>query len=240
MIREEENFESGQSPEEALFNTLVEHFQTNQTIRAKKESGNEIGNQDLLRKVTEDEAAWTKFIYQVKDKDAARHFWEEAADRLKGTGFESELEGFKRGVVCQVAVLKCLDKLEQKSRLATPDEDMFNATDLWLKKESIAIQVKGRKKLPGLAFISQEEVSFPAIEHEGNEAIHYIMVRDTEHETERFFAKIERLAEIKHRPVKGFMIYIPEEMLENKDTGEPSEELFWAFKDEFYKHHLDS
>ncbi len=123
----------------------------------------------------------TKAVYQNKDKNEIRRFWERfrVMREIFGKKFK-EVE--KKGVTGQVAMMRILNELGFDTTLATPEEDAYESTDLWIwmptdlvgGKEDfpivemgIPVQVKtvGREETTKKVGIAQDDIiHYPAIQ----------------------------------------------------------------------------
>lgn len=69
------------------------------------------------------------------DKEFMNLFWKVNSITADGMGKLRKLNILKKGLLNQVAAYKVIEALGKKPKLSHPNEDAFNAIDLWTEKK---------------------------------------------------------------------------------------------------------
>lgn len=130
------------------------------------------------------------------------------------------LHRFRKSALSQVAILKVLEALGKRPRVAHPQEDAFHAIDLWMDQESV-IQIKGGSKKA--AVIETDAISFPGIEVQGEDQTQHFN-SFLSHHAQKFKTKISDYESVIGRKIKRFLVAIPYNKFDSV-TGEPKEDF---------------
>ena len=114
-------------------------------------------------------------------------------------------------------------------KLSHPDEDAFNAIDLWTESGQ-ALQIKGwNEKKP--AIIKTDTIAFTAIQIDGGNK-KSVLFNSTEYVKSKnvlFRAKIKNYGNKIGKDISGYMLMIPYSKIDF-NTGEPTPELIEFFR----------
>lgn len=161
------------------------------------------------------------------DKAALEVFWRRLSSRAREAHALEKLEALRLSVLSQVAVLKSLKRLGFAPHIAHPDEDAFEAIDVWAD-ENAAVQIKGARH-SDIAVEEADTLEFPGIAMKSGGFERHFNTRYTEEKFKKFSVKVNKYNE-KYRTnpdqekIKGYFIVVPEEHF-SYTTGEPDEEF---------------
>lgn len=176
----------------------------------------------------------TEFMVENKNSETYLRYFRKIFNQIaKNSDFKKEADGLKAGLLGQVELWHLLKEAGFNPKLASPEEDAFRQTDIWLElpNKQIALQIKKEKSAPKQPLIkSTEEITYPAILMKIEGAEYYFSTRDIE-QMLRFKRNCKKLSEEKHSDVKGLYVILPEGET-NPITGAPSEKMIEAFKKE--------
>ncbi len=210
---------------------LKENFGLNKKIAAQKERDAKSETRDFSQ-LAKWQGEISEFLIANRDNEEyLKYFWKIYEGMAEAADSKKEANGIKSGLLGQTEVWHLLKEAGLNPKLATPEEDAFRQTDIWLElpNQKIAVQIKKEKAAPDQPLIkSTEEITYPAIltKVEGTE--YYFSTRDIE-QMLRFKRNCRKLSEEKHSDVRGLYIILPRGET-NPITGAPSEKMIAAFK----------
>jgi hypothetical protein len=190
----------------------------------------------VFRDFTEYQFLFTHFIVSNnQDKDFLEIFWKVAREIAEKEKAIKELNMLQRGQLSQVASFRIAKLLGFNPRISHPDEDAFNAIDLWAESD-VALQITGSEEETP-QFISSDYFPFPAIEiKDGLQKSRMLFSQKfVENKASKFLAKVDKYARHTGRDIKGYMLVIPYSKIDFI-TGEPAPELVEFFKDKIETH----
>lgn len=141
-----------------------------------------------------------------------------------------DFEGFKRGILSQVASFHLFEAIGKNPHQSKPKEDAFNAFDMWTENDE-AVQIKGRAT--DELFVEIDTLYWPGIvTGEGASESHY----SSKHfaDMQKFAMKLKKYEERTGRHVKAYYVVIPETEYDSL-TGEPSDAIIERAREAFNK-----
>lgn len=188
-----------------------------------------------FRDFTEYQFLFTHFILQYGgDKELLDNFWKAQAALAERCHVLNGFNILRRAQMSQVAVYKILEGLGIKPKLSHPDEDAFQAIDLWAEGDK-AIQIKGwDEEVPAVA--ETEHLVFPSmqVDESSKKSKFFSSAEYFNNKNIQFRAKIRAYGARTQREIKGFMFVVPYSKIDFV-TGEPAQELIEFFKQELAK-----
>ena len=155
------------------------------------------------------------------DAEMCAEFWRVLANSAPND--RRYVEALKRGVVSQVASHKLLESVGHTPELSTPEEDAFDAIDLWGEgdeaREAVQVKASGDK----FEIVEVETITPPCLITRDGEELNAYNTPDFE-SIRRFAIKAERYAERKGQKVRAFFMIVPRSKFD-ADTGEPTADL---------------
>jgi hypothetical protein len=167
-------------------------------------------------------------IEKGQDKNFASSFWKTYRE-IFDTFYKNDQtrEGIIRGIVGQAGVFRTLERLGLKPSLASPKEDAFEKTDLWVKvpekDESFAIQTKYSLSLKEPMIESTEEINYPTVKAETKDKTIYLSSQHMQ-EISRLKESVTKRAKLENKKVLGLFIAVPHSNFD-PETGVPSEKF---------------
>lgn len=196
----------------------------------RKTSKNRV-EKSKFRNLTEYQFLFTHFLVQNnKDRGFLNVFWDVATTIAEKMNAERELNILRRGQISQVAVFRIIQELGQNPKLSHPDEDAFEAIDLWESGDK-AIQIKGwDEEVP--AVFNTDEVVFPAMQVDTtkNKGKLYGSVEYFKSKNSIFRAKIKEYGDRLGKEFDGYMLAVPYSKIDFVN-GEPAPELIEFFRE---------
>ena len=185
---------------------------------------------EIFKDLTEYQFLFTHFILlNSDDPEFMNIFWKTGFVIAEKMGAGKEFTALRRCQVSQVAAYKIIDSIGKKPKLSHPDEDAFNAIDLWTESGQ-ALQIKGwNEKKP--AIIKTDTIAFPAIQIDGGNK-KSVLFNSTEYVKSKnvlFRAKIKNYGNKIGKDISGYMLMIPYSKIDF-NTGEPTPELIEFFR----------
>ncbi len=186
---------------------------------------------DRVRDLTEFQFLFTHFLVQNnKDREFLELFWRVAEAIAGRVGAVRELNILRRGQMAQVAVYRIMEELGDSPKLSHPNEDAFNAIDLWETSEK-PIQIKGwNEEVP--AVFTTDEVVFPAVQIDvKNKRRLYNSAEYFKSQNMVFRTKVKKYGHKIGKDLEGYMLAVPYSKIDFVN-GEPAQELVEFFKGE--------
>jgi hypothetical protein len=165
------------------------------------------------------------------DKAFLEKFWQAARHIADQASEVNEFNILRRGQMGQVATYRVLEQLGEKPKLSHPDEDAFEAIDLWTEGDT-AIQVKSwDEDVPAVA--ETDHLVFPSAQvDESKKKSHLYSSAEFFNGKNRIFrAKIKEYGKHLGKDLKGYMLVVPYSKIDFV-TGEPAPELVEFFRQE--------
>lgn len=187
-----------------------------------------------FRDFTEFQFLLTHYIlFNGGGKDFMKRFWAMGQAIADRTGTVAEFNALRRGAVSQVAVHRIMTALGYQPKLAHPEEDAFQAIDLWTDEET-AIQIKGwDERVP--AVIKSDHLAMPAIATDtmsGRKKRHlYNSLEYFKRKDHLFRARIKEYGALTNRSLTGWMLAVPSAKIDFV-TGQPDPKLIEFFRNE--------
>lgn len=186
---------------------------------------------------TEDQFLLTHFmLVNGSNRGMLESFWrglEYIADRHQVV---PELASMRSGVVSQVAVYRILEQLDELPLLSHPQEDAYDAIDVWAAGD-VAVQVKGwNQSEPEL--IESDVMALPAVTVASGTSAPDRVYTPHDRLIEKshvFYTNVEKYARRTGRPVKGYVMVVPFSKMDSI-TGEPSEDVVAFFREKMQPH----
>jgi hypothetical protein len=182
---------------------------------------------DKVRSLTEYQYLLAHFVLERSGDDVyMRRFWKSAVTIAEKAGKSADnITRLKIGVLSTVATIKALDSLGYEPELAHPEQDAYDAIDVWTGEHK-ALQIKGAGS--ELEVYRTDQVDFPAVRLDGSgESVKLISTSSTERlekDLAKFATKVDNVSAREGRPVEGLFIRIPYSRIDHA-TGEPSAAL---------------
>ena len=158
-----------------------------------------------------------------------RQFWESAQTLAEKAAKDADsIKRLRVGILSTVASMKALDALGYKPELAHPEQDAYDAIDMWTGDHQ-ALQIKGSSGYhQQLEVYRTDTVEFPAVrlDHEGKpvKMISTGSAGRLERDLAKFATKVDDISVREGRDVEGLFIRIPYARI-NDATGQPSPDL---------------
>lgn len=232
--RYQEEFPEQLEGVEALFG-LAEFLKKQKSFdeaRGRKEGRlPETERTNMFRDFTEYQFLFTHFIINAaEDRKFLEDFWAVGEAIAKGTGCLKEMQKLRRSLVSQAAVYHILKEIGDKPNLSHPDEDAFNAVDLWADHKT-AIQIKGWNEEDPALFESDHLV-FPSAQtgNSGKQRM-FSSLEYFRGKNYQFIGKIKKYGKVIKRDLSGYMMVVPYSKIDFV-TGEPARELVDFFKEQ--------
>ncbi len=199
----------------------------------KKEGYDYASQREIFRDLTEYRFLLTHFIIQNGDnKEFLELFWEicgKIAEKEEALRRSHQLQ---RSTASQVAVYRILESLGKKPKLSHPDEDAFDAIDLWSGADEAVQVTMWDERQP--AILESDHVAFPGAETVADDGgtKHYnphVLLKNA-----GFVAKVREYGERMGKNIKGYMLIVPRHKIDFV-TGEPAPELVEFFRKKLEK-----
>ncbi len=200
-------------------------------ITDERKTSKEKISKNKFRDLTEYQFLFTHFLVQNnKNREFLDLFWNVATEIAEKMNAKIKLDILRRGQISQVAVYRIVQELGQNPKLAHPDEDAFEAIDLWESADK-AIQIKGwEEEVP--AVFNVDEIVFPAMQVD-NGKHKKSLYNSAEHFQSKntiFRAKLKEYGERLGKEFSGYMLAVPYSKIDFIN-GEPAPELIEFFRD---------
>jgi hypothetical protein len=182
---------------------------------------------EKVRSLTEYQYLLAHFILQRSDDEPyMRQFWKSATTLAEKAGkSEQDITRLRIGVLSTVATVKALDALGYQPELAHPDQDAYDAVDVWTSNHQ-ALQVKGAGR--ELEVYRTDDVEYPAVRTDrAGQGVRMISAGSSERleqDLAKFATKVDRISAREGRPVEGLFVRIPYGRI-NHATGQPDQVL---------------
>jgi hypothetical protein len=184
---------------------------------------------DLLIRLTQNQFLLTDIVVKfAQNHSYLDGFWKSTELLANFKDAEGMLGRTKESVLAQASIYQLFTKLGKHPHLSHPNEDAFNAIDLWVdegdRAKKQAVQVKGAPKKKEFSVVpATETISFPGVALQENEKQkHYNAYTQNEHD--KFCAKLDQYNKETHQAIEGYLIVIPRDR-RDPTTGEPDAEL---------------
>ena len=210
--------------------------------RIKKEKIDPENIKRTMRALTEWQFAATYLLIQVgQNKKFSGPFWTEGGI-LNNLFTKQKFRGTKKGIIGQVGVYRLLEHFGLKPKLAHPDEDAFEKTDLLVSypesNRLMAIQTKYTTRTEKPILMSSDEISYPSIAHYGKKKNIHISNKDI-YEMMRLKESCQDRSKRDGKNTLGLYLSCPIGSFDSL-SGEPTKEFLTQIEPEIKKYFYDN
>lgn len=181
----------------------------------------------LFREFTQFSFLFTHFLIENGEaKGLLAQFWKACEKIALETGVRTELQSIRKGMLTQTAVYHILQAVGKHPALSHPDEDAFEAIDLWADGE--AVQIKTGKGKPQI--LVAENIAFPGVQSMHSTGVdHYSSSDFLAQKAIIFLAKVKDYGRRLGKDLKGYTLVVPYDDIDHI-SGKPQQGLIEAFK----------
>lgn len=183
---------------------------------------------EIFQSLTEYHFLISHFVEQNgDDKNFLEKFWGIMEELGATQGNLRQVQIMRSGVLSQVAALKIFEQLGQHPKLSHPDQDAFDAIDMWTDGD-VAVQIKTGRNRDDELLLDADDVAFPGVQMNDADGSTRIVNTDLMHDVARFHTKSSAYGDRIGKKVSGYYAVIPKQTYDHV-TGNPSEEIVRRF-----------
>ncbi len=175
----------------------------------------------LYRELTEYQYLLTHFALENADKpEVMQNLWSVAGNMAARMDKSKDFQARKAGALTAAAAHHLFSTLGKQPELSHPDEDAFDAIDLWVEDEHSAVQIM-KSDAEEVTISRTDDVLYPGIAVEGDQVSQHFSVNSPVDKALRFRTKLAHYAQEHSQPVEGYFLQIPYSQIDSQ-TGVPS------------------
>lgn len=182
---------------------------------------------DALERLTQYHFLVSHFVEQNSDdKGFLEEFWRTMEQLGIATGNLRQVRVMRGGVLSQVAAYKIFEQLGQHPQLSHPQQDAFDAIDMW-SGDNIAVQIKTGRERSEELLIDTDDIAFPGVQTTSGDVVQHINT-DLMRDVAKFTTKSGTYGKRIGKKIRGYYAVIPKQSYDHV-TGEPSQEVVARF-----------